>query len=87
MIDRFSTLSGLDTRFGYNRDSLKWVDGFIERQRIAADVYSDGLAEEIVGQALGGRRDRVLISTKARFEMGPGPNDAGLSRHHLVEAC
>ena len=52
-----------------------------------ADVYSDGLAEEIVGQTLGGRRDRVLISTKARFEMGPGPNDAGLSRHHLIEAC
>jgi aryl-alcohol dehydrogenase-like predicted oxidoreductase len=52
-----------------------------------ADVYSDGLAEEIVGQALSGRRDRVLISTKARFEMGPGPNDAGLSRHHLIEAC
>jgi aryl-alcohol dehydrogenase-like predicted oxidoreductase len=52
-----------------------------------ADVYSDGLAEEIVGQALSGRRDRVLISSKARFEMGPGPNDAGLSRHHLIEAC
>jgi aryl-alcohol dehydrogenase-like predicted oxidoreductase len=52
-----------------------------------ADVYSDGLAEEIVGQALEGRRDQVLIATKARFAMGPGPNDAGLSRHHLVEAC
>jgi aryl-alcohol dehydrogenase-like predicted oxidoreductase len=52
-----------------------------------ADVYSDGLAEEIVGQALSGRRDRVLLATKARFPMGPGPNDAGLSRHHLIEAC
>jgi aryl-alcohol dehydrogenase-like predicted oxidoreductase len=52
-----------------------------------ADVYSDGLAEEIVGQALDGRRDRVLLATKARFAMGPGPNDAGLSRQHLIEAC
>jgi len=52
-----------------------------------ADVYSDGLAEEIVGRALSGRRDRVLIGTKARFPMGPGPNDAGLSKHHLIEAC
>src|SRR5436305_4625838 len=52
-----------------------------------ADVYSDGAAEEIVGQALDGRRDEVLIATKARFPMGPGPNDAGLSRHHLIEAC
>jgi aryl-alcohol dehydrogenase-like predicted oxidoreductase len=52
-----------------------------------ADVYSDGVAEEIVGQALKGRRDRLLVGTKARFQMGPGPNDAGLSRHHLTEAC
>jgi len=52
-----------------------------------ADVYSGGAAEEIVGAALAGRRDRVLLATKARFPMGPGPNDAGLSRHHLIEAC
>jgi aryl-alcohol dehydrogenase-like predicted oxidoreductase len=52
-----------------------------------ADVYSDGAAEEILGQALDGRRDRVLIASKARFPMGTGPNDAGLSRHHLIEAC
>jgi aryl-alcohol dehydrogenase-like predicted oxidoreductase len=52
-----------------------------------ADVYSAGAAEEILGRALNGRRDRVLLATKARFEMGPGPNDAGLSRHHLIEAC
>jgi aryl-alcohol dehydrogenase-like predicted oxidoreductase len=52
-----------------------------------ADVYSLGAAEEIVGQALAGRRDRVLLGTKARFAMGPGANDAGLSRHHLIEAC
>ena len=52
-----------------------------------ADVYSEGLAEEIVGQALEGRRDEVLLATKARFPMGSRPNDAGLSRHHLIEAC
>jgi aryl-alcohol dehydrogenase-like predicted oxidoreductase len=52
-----------------------------------ADVYSDGLAEEVLGEALAGRRDRVLIATKARFPMGDGPNDAGLSRHHLIESC
>jgi aryl-alcohol dehydrogenase-like predicted oxidoreductase len=52
-----------------------------------ADVYSAGVSEEIVGQALEGRRDRVLLATKARMAMGEGPNDAGLSRHHLVEGC
>jgi len=52
-----------------------------------ADIYSGGAAEEILGQALSGRRDQVLIGTKARFPMGPSPNDAGLSRHHLIEAC
>jgi aryl-alcohol dehydrogenase-like predicted oxidoreductase len=52
-----------------------------------ANVYSDGAAEEIVGQALEGRRDDVLLATKARFPMGAGPNEAGLSRHHLIEAC
>ncbi|QMU67350.1 aldo/keto reductase [Streptacidiphilus sp. P02-A3a] len=52
-----------------------------------ADSYSGGLSEEIVGQALKGRRDRVLVATKARMPTGGGPNDAGLSRHHLVRAC
>jgi aryl-alcohol dehydrogenase-like predicted oxidoreductase len=52
-----------------------------------ADVYSSGLSEELVGQALVGRRDRALLATKARMAMGEGPNDAGLSRHHLIEAC
>jgi aryl-alcohol dehydrogenase-like predicted oxidoreductase len=52
-----------------------------------ADVYSDGLSEEILGQALAGRRHRLLIATKVRFPMGAGPNDAGLSRHHLIRGC
>jgi aryl-alcohol dehydrogenase-like predicted oxidoreductase len=52
-----------------------------------ADVYSDGLSEEILGEALADKRDRVLLATKARMPMGEGPNDAGLSRHHLIAAC
>lgn len=52
-----------------------------------ADVYSDGLSEEILGQVLHGRRDRVLVATKVRMPMGEGPNDAGLSRHHLISGC
>src|SRR5579862_1425071 len=52
-----------------------------------ADIYSGGASEEIVGAALAGRRDRVLVATKGRFAMGEGPNDAGLSRHHLIRAC
>lgn len=52
-----------------------------------ADVYSNGLSEELIGHALEGRRDRVLLATKARMPMGDGPNDAGLSRQHLIEAC
>jgi aryl-alcohol dehydrogenase-like predicted oxidoreductase len=52
-----------------------------------ADVYSDGLAEEILGKAIAGRRDKLLISTKATFRMGAGPNDLGSSRQHLVTAC
>src|SRR5215211_4472160 len=52
-----------------------------------ADVYSAGASEEILGQALAGRRDGVLVATKARMAMGDGPNDAGLSRHHLIRAC
>jgi len=52
-----------------------------------ADVYSDGLSETILGKAIAGRRDEVLISTKATFRMGPGPNDLGSSRHHLIRAC
>src|ERR1700732_2496345 len=52
----------------------------------SADVYSDGLAEEVLGKAIKGRRDSVLISTKATFRQGPGPNDVGSSRFHLINA-
>ena len=53
-----------------------------------ADVYSDGLSEEIVGAVMAGRRDAALLTTKVRFGMGgAGPNDEGLSRHHIIGAC
>jgi len=52
-----------------------------------ADVYSQGMSEEILGKAIAGRRPEVLISTKATFPMGTGPNDLGSSRHHLLRAC
>ena len=52
----------------------------------SADVYSAGMAEQILGQAIKGRRDRVLISTKATFAFGSGPNEVGSSRHWLIKA-
>jgi len=52
----------------------------------SSDIYSAGQAEEILGQAIKGRRDRVLISTKGSFRAGPGRNDVGSSRHHLIRA-
>ncbi len=54
-----------------------------------ADVYSDGQSESILGKAIAGRRDKVLISTKATFRMSSAkdPNDVGSSRHHLVQSC
>jgi aryl-alcohol dehydrogenase-like predicted oxidoreductase len=51
-----------------------------------ADIYSNGLSEEILGEALGSDRDDVLIATKVRGDMGPGANDGGLSRYHIIQA-
>ncbi|PTL71904.1 aldo/keto reductase [Rathayibacter caricis DSM 15933] len=52
-----------------------------------ANVYSNGVSEEVLGEALKGRRDRTLIASKVRGPMGDGPNDAGLSRHHIIAQC
>ena len=49
----------------------------------SADIYSNGQAEQVLGKAIAGRRDQLLISTKAAFRAGPGPNDIGSSRQHL----
>jgi aryl-alcohol dehydrogenase-like predicted oxidoreductase len=52
-----------------------------------ANSYSTGMAEEILGAALAGRRRDVILATKATFPMGPGPNEVGSSRHFLRQAC
>lgn len=52
-----------------------------------ANVYSQGASEEILGKALQGKRDQALISTKATFSMGNGPNEFGSSRYHLIREC
>lgn len=52
-----------------------------------ANMYSLGRSEEILGEALGEKREKVLISSKARMRIGDGPNDEGTSRHHLIREC
>lgn len=52
-----------------------------------ANMYSAGGSEEILGEVLEGRRDRILISSKARMRIGDGPNDEGVSRYHLIREC
>jgi aryl-alcohol dehydrogenase-like predicted oxidoreductase len=49
-----------------------------------ANMYSAGASEETLGEALEGRRDKLMVATKVRFAMGEGANDAGLSRHHII---
>ena len=52
-----------------------------------ADVYSQGLSEEILGEAPGASREEWVLATKVRGRMGEGPNDVGLSRHHIIQGC
>jgi aryl-alcohol dehydrogenase-like predicted oxidoreductase len=52
-----------------------------------ADIYSNGISEEILGKAIIGKRNRLLISSKATFRFGDGPNDVGSSRIHLIRSC
>ena len=73
------------------------VDGIVTGARDAginfidtADVYSEGESEELLGKALkstGIKRTDVVLATKAYGIVGPGPNDRGLSRGHLLDAC
>jgi aryl-alcohol dehydrogenase-like predicted oxidoreductase len=68
--------------------AARLVDVAIERGAgffDSADIY--GAAEEVLGKALGKRRSQVLVATKAGLRSGPGPNDTGASRHHLIESC
>ena len=92
---------GTATFGGSNNPVWPWADtGVEEATRLVdialeagatlfdtADVYSRGLSEEVLGRAIAGRRDQVLISTKATFRTGTGPNEIGSSRKHLVTAC
>jgi aryl-alcohol dehydrogenase-like predicted oxidoreductase len=50
-----------------------------------ANTYSDGMSEEILGKAIAGKRDKMIISTKATFTVGEGPNNQGSSRYHLLK--
>ncbi|UNZ20835.1 aldo/keto reductase [Streptomyces sp. 891-h] len=50
-----------------------------------ANMYSAGLSEEILGEVISGRRERLLLSSKVRMAVGEGPNDQGLSRHHILD--
>jgi aryl-alcohol dehydrogenase-like predicted oxidoreductase len=52
-----------------------------------SNAYSDGVSEEVVGEALDGARKDLLVATKVRFAVGKGPNDRGLSRHHIIKSC
>jgi aryl-alcohol dehydrogenase-like predicted oxidoreductase len=99
---RVSALSFGAATFGGGNEFFKaWGSTQVEEARRMVDLcidagvnlfdvangYSNGLAEEILGKALEGKRDKVLISTKAFFPMGEGPNDLGSSRLHILAQC
>lgn len=96
---RVSTISVGSVTFGQNAEGIGGVDSTDARRLVdqlidagvnlidTADVYSGGEAESIVGAAISGRRDALLVATKVRLPTGPGPNDAGLSRQHIIAAC
>ena len=52
-----------------------------------ANIYSGGESEEILGEAISGRREDLILATKVRMSVGDGPNDTGLSRHHIIREC
>jgi aryl-alcohol dehydrogenase-like predicted oxidoreductase len=83
--NRSKNLGGLDQK---DADSIVGValDGGINFFA-TADIYSVGQTEEILGKALGKRRKDIILATKVRARMGSGPNDVGLSRHHILQGC
>ena len=87
----FGGSGGLFGAFGNSQidEATRLVDVCLEHGLTmfdSADVYSNGKAESILGKAIAGRRDKVLISTKATFRMSDDPNDVGSSRHHLIRS-
>jgi aryl-alcohol dehydrogenase-like predicted oxidoreductase len=72
------------------KDARRLVDACIDGGINVFDtsnMYSMGRSEEILGEVLEGKRDEVLISSKARMRIGNGPNDEGVSRYHLIREC
>jgi aryl-alcohol dehydrogenase-like predicted oxidoreductase len=68
--------------------SLRMIDQFLDfggNFIDTANVYGDGRSEELVGQGLIGRRDKVILATKVRHRRGEGVNDLGLSRRHILQ--
>src|SRR5688572_28915902 len=71
------------------KEATRLVDLSLERGLNffdTANVYSQGASEEILGAAIKGRRDKVIVATKASFSMGEQPNDKGSSRFHLIKS-
>lgn len=70
-------------------DSRAIIDAYLDaggNHLDTANVYTGGRSEEIIGKAVKGKRDRVIVATKARFPQGDGVNQQGLSRHHIMQA-
>jgi len=70
-------------------DAKRIIDMFLDQGNNfidTANVYTSGQSEEIVGRAIAGKRDSVVVATKGRGPQGRGPNDSGLSRLHLTRA-
>src|SRR3954451_16729877 len=80
--DKFASVGSTDVE-GATRQVDMCLDAGVKLIDTAA-FHPAVLAEEIVGRTIRGRRDRVLLATKARMPMGDGPNDAGLSGHHRI---
>lgn len=96
---KVSTIAMGTMTFGRGKDAVGSVGLDEAREQMAflidhgvnlidtANAYATGKSEEITGGALKGRRADVVLATKVRFPMGPGPNDRGLSRHHIINQC
>jgi aryl-alcohol dehydrogenase-like predicted oxidoreductase len=83
--ERFGKMGNLDVA-----DTARILDICLDAGVTAidtADIYSFGHSEEVLGEALKGRRDRFVLATKVYNRMGPGPHDVGLSRQHIIQAC
>lgn len=69
-------------------EALKIIDAYLAaggNHLDTADVYAEGRSEEIVGEAIKGKRSEVIVATKVRFPTGKGVNEVGLSRHHIMD--